>query len=246
MSSVDQTTDFYSNLAIDPETGLYSDRIIDPETGLYYNPYPSEGDEVPESFDQFDLVIYLTNLLRWLFHQEGWTVIGDICIRKTKRDKHPIVPDLGVFKVVFTRQNRPKGLRTWAMWEPERPAPFVVFEISSADTWLQDLNEKPRRYQELGVMEYFAYDPTDPPYWKDGRRLRGWSYRTGQIVELAADGRGWLWSEELNSWLEPDGEYLRLRDRAEQRRLTEAEAQQAALDELLAKLRAKNIDPNNL
>ena len=49
---------------------------IDPETGLPYIPYPSEDDEVPESFDQFDLVIYLTNLLRWLYRKEKWLVLG--------------------------------------------------------------------------------------------------------------------------------------------------------------------------
>ena len=123
---------------------------IDPETGLPYIPYPSEDDQVPESFDQFDLVIYLTNLLRWLYRKEKWLVLGDLCIRQTPTDKHPLTPDVAVFKVQLTPQNRPKRLKTWKMWEPNRPAPFVVFEIASADTWRLDLREKPENIVSLG------------------------------------------------------------------------------------------------
>lgn len=124
------------------------------------------------------------------------------------------------------------------------------------------------------MNEYFAYDPSDPPYWKDGKRLRGWSYENGQLRELEPNEQGWLWSKELNSWLEPDNEYLRLRDNKKKRRLTGVEAERAArkaerasriaeraakitaqqqsatdraaLEALLAKLREKNIDPDNL
>ena len=67
-----------------------------------------------------------------------------------------------MFKIQVTSQNRPKRLKTWKMWEPNRPAPFVVFEIAAADTWRLDLREKPEKYRQLGVNEYFAYDPSVP------------------------------------------------------------------------------------
>jgi hypothetical protein len=54
---------------------------------------------------------------------------------------------------------------------------------------------------------------------------------------LNADGS--LWSEELASFLLPDGQLLRLADRNRQRRLTQAEA-------LAEKLRSLGVDPDQL
>jgi len=48
------------------------------------------------------------------------------------------------------------------------------------------------------------------------------------MVELVPDAEGRLWSNQLDSWLVPDGDYLRLYDRNNQRRLTQTEAEVAA------------------
>ena len=189
--------------------------------------FAEDDHKMPESLDQSENIFYLKSLLKWLYHKENWLVASDINIRQTPKAK-PVSPDVAIYKVSFTPATRPKRLRSWQMWLPERPAPFVAFEIASKDTWREDLDEKPVSYQRLGVAEYFAYDPSDPPYWKDGKRLRGWSYADGQIQELPANKRGWIWSKELDSWLEPDGELLRLRDSQKKRRLTRAEAERAA------------------
>ncbi len=114
-----------------------------------------------------------------------------------------------------------------------RPAPSVVFEISSKETWAEDLNLKPEQYRQMGVKEYFAYDPNVPTLWTEKRkktevRLRGWSYEVGQMTELTLNADGWLWSAALNSWLGPDTEMLRLYDRDKKLRLTKAEAEEAA------------------
>jgi hypothetical protein len=62
---------------------------------------------------------------------------------------------------------------------------------------------------------------------------------------------GFLWSEELASFLVPDGQLLRLADRHRQVRLTEAEAQATArqaaerrAEALAEKLRALGVDPD--
>ncbi len=62
-----------------------------------------------------------------------------------------------------------------------------------------------------------------------------------------------MWSDELDSWLVPDGAYLRFYDADYNRHLTETEAERAAkeaehaaLTALLEKLRQANIDPDKL
>ena len=61
-------------------------------------------------------------------------------------------------------------------------------------------------------------------------RLLGWrlDQTRGEMVPMLADPGGRLWSEQLESWLVPDGAFLRLSDRSGQRRLTQAEAEAEA------------------
>ena len=62
------------------------------------------------------------------------------------------------------------------------------------------------------------------------QRLFGWRLDplSGRMTALVPNADGSLWSEELASFLVPDGQLLRLFDRHRQRRLTEAEAEAAA------------------
>jgi len=113
----------------------------------------------------------------------------------------------------------------------------------------------------MGAREYYAYEPNAPPYWpKNAGRLRGWWLASGVMVERSADERGWIWSEELESWLAPDGPLLRLYNRDRRLRLTEGDAQRAAKEveraaketeraakeAAWAKLRELGIDPESL
>jgi hypothetical protein len=58
------------------------------------------------------------------------------------------------------------------------------------------------------------------------------------------DGR--LWGTKLDSWLVPDGPYLRLYDRDGQMRLTGEEAEARRADILAEKLRSLGINPDQL
>ena len=49
--------------------------------------------------------------------------------------------------------------RVYKLWE-EGKAPQVVFEVSSKSTQKEDLGKKMTLYAQLGVLEYFIYDPT--------------------------------------------------------------------------------------
>jgi Uma2 family endonuclease len=193
-------------------------------------------------------------VLTVLYQSQIWFIASNLNIYMTGKYKEaPIVPDLAVFKAVVLTRSQRLQLRSWKMWQTARPAPSVTFEISSDTTWRKDLEDKPAQYAKLGVTEYFAYDPNEPQEWVDKtKRLRGWRYQVSaagtdiDMIELSPNAQGWLWSEELDSWLVPDVEYLRLYTKDKTRRLTAAEKEHAALETLLAKLRAKNIDPDTL
>ena len=65
------------------------------------------------------------------------------------------------------------------------------------------------------------------------RRLRGWRLdtRRGEMVEIIPNAAGWIWSDQLESWLVPDQTFLRLYDRDHQLRLTGEEAQARRAEE---------------
>jgi Uma2 family endonuclease len=214
----------------------------------YYDLHPTKEDLMGESTAQSKLIFYLLNVLEWLYHTDGWFVISNLNLySERRRMQYPITPDIAVFKGIIIANPGMHTLRSWRLYEPGRPPPQVVFEISSKDTWRDDLDEKPAKYARLGVQEYYAYDPNDPPSWpKAYGRLRGWRLEGAQMVEQAPDAQGRLWSAELASRLTPDGVLLRLYDADGNRRLTEGEAERAAKETAWAKLRELGIDPEGL
>jgi Uma2 family endonuclease len=221
----------------------------------YYDAHSTKEDLMGESAAQSNLILYLLNVLRWLYRADGWFVVSNLNIyRLRRRHEYPLAPDVAVFKGVTVANPGARTLRSWRLYEPGRPAPQVVFELASEETWRDDLDEKPAKYAELGVQEYYAYEPNDPPYWPAAQgRLRGWWLVQGAMVEQTPDARGWLWSAELASWLAPDGALLRLHDRDGHLRLTEGEAERVAKEAervakeaAWAKLRELGIDPDQL
>ena len=51
-----------------------------------------------------------------------------------------------------------KERRTYRIWDEGKPPDFVL-EFSSENTYRNDLREKKALYAEIGVAEYFLYDP---------------------------------------------------------------------------------------
>jgi Uma2 family endonuclease len=221
----------------------------------YYDQHPTEEDLMGESAAQSQLIFYLLQVLEWLYRAERCFVVSNLNIyRRRDRYEYPLAPDVAVFKGVVIPNRAVRDLHSWRLYQPDRPAPRVVFEISSDTTWKDDLEAKPAKYAAMGVQEYYAYDPNDPPYWPGaGGRLRGWRLHEGTMVEVTCDPQARLWSDELASWLVPDGALLRLVDSAGQQRLTEGEAERAAREAeraakeaAWARLRELGIDPNDL
>ena len=215
------------------------------EIDYYYDNHPTKEDLMAEIPLHSELTDYIKAVLKWLYYKESWYIVSNIGIYQTlDPSEYPIAPDIAVFIGTTITKEQQRGLRSWKMLRDNRPPPSVVFEISSKDTWPEDLKTKPLQYQQMGVKEYFAYDPNVPTLWTLKRkctqvRLQGWSYKGGQTIEIPSNEAGWLWSDELASFLVPDTELLRFYDIDKRLRLTKAEAEEAAKEtERAAKERA--------
>jgi len=74
----------------------------------YYDQHPTEEDLMGESVAQSRLITYLLQVLEWLYRVEGWFVVNDLNIYRSKqRYEYPSAPDVAVFKgVVVAEHNR--------------------------------------------------------------------------------------------------------------------------------------------
>src|SRR5713226_4788277 len=233
-------------------------RHIEDEVVYYYDSHPTQEDLMGERSFHADLVTYLMDVLKWYYHGQLCALYENLNIYQTANPlEYPMAPDIAVFKGVSRRP-----IKSWRVGK-SGPAPQVVFEIASEETWKKDLLEKPVKYARMGVQEYFAYDPHESPLPRSGnRRLFGWRLDQDRqtMKEMPSGPNGSLWSPSLESWLVPDGATLRLYDRNGQMRLTygEAEAQRADAEAqqklvevrraqaLAEKLRSLGIDPDQV
>ena len=198
-------------------------RHIEDEVAYYYNSHSTQEDLMGETAFHRALVSYLVEVLTWLFQGQLCAIYENLNMYQTaNRFEYPMAPDVAVIKGVEYQST----IRSWRVGK-SGPAPQVVFEIASQETWKKDLEEKPLRYARMGVQEYFAYDPHEFPLpLSRNRRLFGWRLdQDGQVMEEMPIGpSGSLWSPSLASWLVPDGAMLRLYNQDGQLRLTRAEA----------------------
>jgi Uma2 family endonuclease len=125
--------------------------------------------------------------------------------------KRVVAPD--VF-VVFGAANARVEHRSWFVWK-EGKAPDVIFELTSQGTKDEDVDFKQRLYEQLGVTEYFLFDPLDE-YLRPN--LQGFQLAQEKYQPIPAK-RGELNSQILGLVLRPAGRELRLFDRASGTRL---------------------------
>jgi Uma2 family endonuclease len=111
---------------------------------------------------------------------------------------------------VFVTFGVERGIREcWMTWEEGGRFADVVFEISSPSTIKEDLGKKMRLYAQLGVIEYYLYDPqrnNKPPL--AGYRLVDGAYQPMTRM-LGVEGYK---SEVLGTELRVIGTWLRIID----------------------------------
>ncbi len=115
-----------------------------------------------------------------------------------------VAPDLFV---VFNSHKKER--RVWKIWE-EGQAPDLIIEFTSAATRGKDRWFKRGLYEELGVREYFQFDPLndylEPPL--QGYRLVGGGYQPLSVTRTE-NGYLQLESQVLNLYLRNENNHLR-------------------------------------
>ncbi len=197
--------------------------------------YPdSDGEPMAENDHQLTAMLDAISTLReWFDDRDDVYAGGDMLIYYRMNDNETrVAPD--VF-VVFGTEKRKRN--SWITWR-EGKAPDIVMELASGSTWQRDMREKRDIYAEMGVTEYWRFDPASnyfiPP-------LIGESLADGEYsaIELTTGTEGILQGHSsvlgLDICVLPDGN-MRFYDPVSRQWLRthheEAEARQAAEQEL--------------
>ncbi|MYA15639.1 MAG: Uma2 family endonuclease [Gammaproteobacteria bacterium] len=172
--------------------------------------YPfSDAKPMSEGDYHGDVLDYAKGALRARFDgHEVYASTDKFLFLEEGNRRAAVVPDV---LVAFGPPSGPR--QSYKHWE-EGKAPDFVLEVLSSDNWRNDIERKPALYAELGVREYWTFDPRgvrtdgDPP-------LEGWRLgRTGMRTRIAPSGSGEFRSDVLGLDLLASGRLLRFRDPA--------------------------------
>ena len=171
--------------------------------------YPS-SDGQPMAENEWQLTAMLEALQGLRAHYRDRLdvyVCGDLLIYYEEGD-----PAKSVAPDVFVVFGAPKHKRmTYKLWE-EPKAPDFILEVASPGTWEQDRGPKRILYEQLGVHEYWRFDPQGELFEPrlQGLRLQNGHYRP--IAPTIRDGRDVLPSVVLGLDLRADGACVRFHD----------------------------------
>ena len=213
--------------------------------------YP-DGDGLPmaESDPTRDYLVYGVEALGLYFQNRPDVYVSGNLFIYYKQGVPDAVFAPDVF-VVFGVEKKKR--KSYKVWQEGNRLPAFILEITSQSTQENDEQDKPQKYQKLGVQEYFQYDPTGDyllPQLK-GSRLVGNRYQpiapTHQAdgsVSLLSENLGLelrLMDGELRFYVPQTGEKLlsyaeieQARQQAEQARQQAEQAQRESIPRLLS------------
>lgn len=215
--------------------------------------YPSsDGEPVAETYVHLYALLVTLEVLRQYLEGQQAAVLGNQFLYYAQGfPKLRVAPDV---MVIFNVA--PGGRDNYKTWE-EGAVPSVIFEMTSAGTRSQDEVFKKTLYEQLGVQEYWQFDPKGE--WIP-QQLRGYRLR-GDVYEPITDDRSAL----LNLRLQVEGELIAFyrentgekllipselaqalreeQQRVEQERQRAEQAEQQ-VEQLKARLRELGVDPD--
>ncbi len=210
--------------------------------------YPSsDGEPVAETYIHLYAILNTLEVLKQYLAGRQATVLANQFLYYAQGfPKLRVAPDV---MVIFDVP--PGGRDNYKVWE-EGQVPQVVLEMTSAGTQRQDQEQKKLLYEQLGILEYWLFDPKGE--WIN-KKLQGYRLQD-EIYQPITDSL----SQPLGLRLEVEGELLRfyrldtgdkllipteLAEKAEteRRRADDAEAKVAILDQ---RLRELGIDSDSL
>lgn len=231
--------------------------------------YPdSDGQPMADNTKQYRWIVTIKENLEILFASRDdvfiagnllwYPVEGSVKIRQA--------PDV---MVVFGRAKGDRG--SYKQWEENNIAPQVVFEILSPGNRTKEMANKLLFYQRYGVEEYYIYDPETLEFTgllRSGEDLEvieeinGWvsphlgirfELKPGALEISYPDGRKFLTSVELDQLREQERQakeaallQLEQERQAKEAALLQIEQERQRYQDLLAKLQAQGINPENL
>jgi len=193
----------------------------------YYTKFPyikkllpeSDGKPMAETDAHRDQMIDLLDALKEYFRQTPDVyVTGNIFLHfhDAGGELRSVAPDIFVARGIEKKDRRYYNL------DAEKKSPDVVIELVSNNTKLEDFGNKRVLYADLGVQEYFLFDPTAELL---SGQLRGFLLQGGEYVPMLGAR---LPSEVLGLDLVVERQRLRLYDSQTGQRLLTHEESEAA------------------
>ncbi|MDX2228545.1 MAG: Uma2 family endonuclease [Leptolyngbyaceae cyanobacterium bins.349] len=238
--------------------------VISQTTEIFYP--SSDGEPLAETSVHVDAIINAVVALRqYLAGQQAIVLADQFLYYAQGYPRLRVAPDV---MVIFDVE--PGARDNYKTWE-EGQVPVVIFEMTSKGTKDEDQGHKKILYEQLGVQEYWQFDPKGE--WIP-EKLKGFRLRN-EVYELVTDGRSdplklrlEVEDQLIGFYREDTGEKLlapndllqalqqeiaarqeaevllaQERQRAEQER-QRAEAAESQADRLREQLRALGIDPD--
>ncbi|MDM9384924.1 Uma2 family endonuclease [Chlorogloeopsis sp. ULAP01] len=190
--------------------------------------YPSaDGEPVAETYDHlYALLTTLEVLKQYLAGRQVTVLANQFLYYSQGFPKLRVAPDV---MVIFDVS--PGGRDNYKIWE-EGQVPSVIFEMTSPGTKEQDEVFKKTLYEQLGVKEYWLFDPKSE--WLQ-EQLRGYRLHRG-TYEPIEDNR----SEPLQLRLQLEGQLIGFyREDTGEKLLLPEELTQALQQEVLARQQAE-------
>ena len=178
-----------------------TDTILRPrQTDYHEDPgmYGLLGERVPIEVIQHPAIEYVAMAVRYILSGMGSVFLGsNIPLRTNPLNlREHEAPDYYLAWGVDVSAIR--GETAYNLWEVGKP-PEWALEVASPSTYQRDLNDKPDRYAEIGIGEYWMFDPTGGELY--GRALIGFELVDGEYeaVETVRNEHGLLsgYSREL-------------------------------------------------
>lgn len=210
-------------------------RMVLPEDFVCPDPEPG-----PDKMQQMPILEECAHLLRDHFAGQPYVHVGGAGFvywergnmnRRVEPDMHIAV---GVDAPAIFRRNG------YVIWEAGKPPDFAL-EVASESTHTVDTGRKRQLYADIGVTEYWRFDPTGGEFY--GYPLAGESLDNGvyQAILLSAepDGMTWGYSPTLDLCLCAQGRRLMFYDRKTGRYLQNITEAKASIAEAQAQLDAE-------
>ncbi len=171
--------------------------------------YPeSDGAPLGETSAHIDAIFDLLGSLRWFFRKRSDVfVAADLFLYYEEGEPASrVAPDI----LLATGVAHPGHRRTYRVWEEGVP-PFLVVEVTSKSSRIEDLGTKRAVYELIGVQEYLVFDPLEEYLTP---RFQAFRRAGDQLLRVLPTADGDHPIPALGISLRPEGDRLRLVDLA--------------------------------